>query len=174
MANLIKFRRGKRSDLPILAQGEPGYCTDTGEVFIGDGAENHQFVLVESATEFDMFRVLGKDASHAVGGIGFVPGVTDEDKCLYPYTILEIGARCDIAGSGSSTIIEVKKNGSSILSTPITIEDGETSSRTASTQPVISDGSVIEGDIITYYFTQVATTPGKGLCIWMRYHVEGS
>jgi len=42
MANTIKFRRGTKTNLPILNQGEPAYCTDTDEVFVGTGTENLQ------------------------------------------------------------------------------------------------------------------------------------
>lgn len=31
----LELRRGLKADLPVLAEGEPGFCTDTGELFIG-------------------------------------------------------------------------------------------------------------------------------------------
>lgn len=31
----LEIRRGLKADLPVLANGEPGFCTDTGELFIG-------------------------------------------------------------------------------------------------------------------------------------------
>jgi len=40
MANTLKIRRGLKSSLPTLAAGEPGWCTDTYELFIGDGSVN--------------------------------------------------------------------------------------------------------------------------------------
>jgi len=48
MANDIEFRKGAKADLPTLNQGEPAYCTDTDEVFVGDGATNHQLALLEN------------------------------------------------------------------------------------------------------------------------------
>lgn len=38
--SVIKVRRGLRVNLPTLVAGEVGFCTDTKEVFIGDGAAN--------------------------------------------------------------------------------------------------------------------------------------
>lgn len=40
MANKIQLRRGLAADLPTLAAGEPAFCTDTKELFIGDGTVN--------------------------------------------------------------------------------------------------------------------------------------
>ena len=40
MANKIQLRRGLKSDLPTLASGEPGYITDTRELYIGTGGGN--------------------------------------------------------------------------------------------------------------------------------------
>jgi hypothetical protein len=40
MANKIKFKRGERASLPLLDTGEPGLCTDTAQVFIGNGSGN--------------------------------------------------------------------------------------------------------------------------------------
>ncbi len=40
MANKIQVKRGLKEDLPQLSVGEFGFCTDTDEVFIGNGEEN--------------------------------------------------------------------------------------------------------------------------------------
>lgn len=40
MANKIQLRRGIKSKLPTLVQGEPAYTTDTHELFIGTGNGN--------------------------------------------------------------------------------------------------------------------------------------
>jgi hypothetical protein len=40
MSNLLKIRRGTKASLPTLAAGEPGFCTDTNELYIGTGAGN--------------------------------------------------------------------------------------------------------------------------------------
>lgn len=40
MANKIQLRRGLKSKLPTLSSGEPGYTTDTRELYIGTGSGN--------------------------------------------------------------------------------------------------------------------------------------
>lgn len=40
MGNKIQIRRGVVADLPALDTGEPGLCTDTGQVYIGNGGSN--------------------------------------------------------------------------------------------------------------------------------------
>ena len=44
MAATIKVRRGLKSSLPVLAEGELGYTTDTNETYIGDGSSNYKFI----------------------------------------------------------------------------------------------------------------------------------
>ena len=55
MANKIQVKRGVIGSLPTLAQAEFGYATDTDQVFIGDGSDNHEILvlnvpLTENAT----------------------------------------------------------------------------------------------------------------------------
>lgn len=40
MANRIQVRRGLKNELPALSSGEPGFCTDTDEFFIGSDDGN--------------------------------------------------------------------------------------------------------------------------------------
>ncbi len=40
MANKIQFRRGTKAKLPTLSAGEPAFCPDTRELFIGTGSGN--------------------------------------------------------------------------------------------------------------------------------------
>lgn len=45
----FQIRRGLKADLPILAQGELAYCTDTKEFFIGDGVANSYIGFIPAA-----------------------------------------------------------------------------------------------------------------------------
>ncbi|HAR98394.1 MAG TPA: hypothetical protein DCS11_05805 [Syntrophus sp. (in: bacteria)] len=45
MANTLKIKRGTKASLPTLAAGEPGWATDTHELFIGDGSTNRKVGL---------------------------------------------------------------------------------------------------------------------------------
>lgn len=68
--------------------------------------------------------------------------------------------------SGSILTIDILENGISILSTKITIDNNETSSRDALTAPVISDSSIAAFARLTVSFTQVGTG-GAGAVVWI-------
>ena len=36
----LQLRRGTKANLPTLASGELGFCTDTKEIYVGDGSAN--------------------------------------------------------------------------------------------------------------------------------------
>ena len=38
---IIKLKGGVKANMPVLDQKELAYCTDTDEVYVGDGVENH-------------------------------------------------------------------------------------------------------------------------------------
>lgn len=40
MADKIQFRRGLHANLPTLSDGEPGFETDSGELYVGDSGTN--------------------------------------------------------------------------------------------------------------------------------------
>ena len=42
MADSIQFKRGKRKTLPKLPDGTPGWCGDTGELFVGSPTGNRK------------------------------------------------------------------------------------------------------------------------------------
>ena len=77
-------------------------------------------------------------------GVDWIP-----EKCNGWVLTSAVGLCAGGSSSGNVTIL-VKKNGTSMLSTNITIEAGETSSRTATTQPVIdtAQDDVATGDKI--------------------------
>jgi len=45
MANTIQVRRGANASLPTLNAGEFGFSTDTHQLYVGDGAANHEISL---------------------------------------------------------------------------------------------------------------------------------
>jgi len=48
MADKIKFRRGLKANLPVLEEGEPAFCTDTKELYIGSSEGNILIGKLES------------------------------------------------------------------------------------------------------------------------------
>jgi hypothetical protein len=65
--------------------------------------------------------------------------------------------------SGNIFTVDIHKNGTTILSTKITIDNGEETSVTAATQPVISVTSIADDDEITVDVDQIGDSTAKGL-----------
>lgn len=65
--------------------------------------------------------------------------------------------------SGSIFTVDINEAGSTILSTKITIDNGETTSTTAATAPVISDASIAADAEISIDIDQVGDGTAKGL-----------
>lgn len=78
-----------------------------------------------------------------------------------------VGVQFDLteqAPTGADFVTELRIGEVELLSTPVTVEDGDSSSITAAVQPVISVASFARGNVIRPYFTQVGSTnPGKGV-----------
>jgi len=63
----------------------------------------------------------------------------------YAYTITEVRASLTTAGTGANLVtLDFEQNGTTILSTAITIDATELTSTTASTQPVISTSALTD------------------------------
>ena len=82
----------------------------------------------------------------------------------FPYDLdnITLNLAVDTAPTGSAFIVDLKVDDVSILSTEISIDDGETDSSTAATPYVLTTTSITEGAKITVDIDQVgATTPGQ-------------
>lgn len=65
--------------------------------------------------------------------------------------------------SGSLVTVDIKEGGTSILSTPITIDNGERTSDTAAAPPVISDPNTTRDAEMTVDVNQIGNGTAKGL-----------
>lgn len=79
-------------------------------------------------------------------------------------TLTAVRASLTIAQtSGSIFTVDINEGGSTILSTKITIDNGEKTSTTAATAPVISDAALADDAEITIDIDQVGDGTAKGL-----------
>jgi len=86
----------------------------------------------------------------------------------YAMYVNEVRANVNTAPSGSTIIVDVNKNASSIFSTRVTIDSAEKTSKTAATAAVITTNSLADDDEITIDIDQIgSTTAGKGLKVWL-------
>lgn len=79
-------------------------------------------------------------------------------------TLTAVKLSLNIAPTGSKVIVDIKKNGTTIFSTLISVDTSSTTSVGASVPAVISDTNLVDDGIITILTTQVGSTvAGKGL-----------
>lgn len=82
----------------------------------------------------------------------------------YDMTLRSVRASLTTAQtSGSILTIDVNKNGTSVLSTKLTVDNTEKTSTTAATQMAISDSTFLDDDEITIDIDQVGDGTAKGL-----------
>jgi len=86
----------------------------------------------------------------------------------YAFTLSEVRASVKTAPTGSVLTVDINKNGTTILSTKITIDAGEKTSVTAATPPVISVPDLADDDEITVDIDGIGSTvAGTGLKLVM-------
>lgn len=85
-------------------------------------------------------------------------------RAPYAFTLTNLRANVVTAPTGANLIIDVKKNGVTVLSTLLSIDATEKTSVTATTPHVISVASFADDDEIRIDVTQIGSTiPGAGL-----------
>lgn len=108
--------------------------------------------------------------------VAFVVACSDETTALtagtakvtfhmpYAMTVKEvIGSLTTAQTSGSTFTVDVNEAGTSILSTKLTIDNGEETSLTAAAAPVISDSALAKGAKMTIDIDAVGDGTAKGL-----------
>ena len=82
----------------------------------------------------------------------------------YVFTLTDVRANVNKAPAGSVITVDINKNGATILSTKLTIDATEKTSKTAAVAAVISDTALADDAEITIDIDTVgSTTSGKGL-----------
>lgn len=82
----------------------------------------------------------------------------------YDFVITEVQAALFVAQTaGSLVTVDANVNGTSILTTRITIDNNEKTSATAAAPPVIASPNVVKGDLVTFDLDTVGTAGAKGL-----------
>lgn len=113
-----------------------------------------------------LYRVLGPTTVIAtgtsIGGDLVVP---------FSGSILDVGATVDVAGITGTMQLDINVNATTILSTKITIDTAEKTSRTAAVPSFVSLTNLNKGDIITFDVDTVQTTPAQGLTFFIIFFV---
>ena len=89
----------------------------------------------------------------------------------YAFTLTSIKASLTTAQtSGSIFTVDVKKNGTTVFSTLITIDNTEKTTATANTPSVLSTTALSDDDEITISITQIGDGTAKGLKVTLIGH----
>ena len=104
MSNTLQIKRGANASLPTLAAGEFGFSTDTKQIYIGDGSNNHELATV---TYVDNHVTSAVDPI-----IGAVPIETSGDLTVVSNE--SFGGSDELVVNGSDTL-EVADTGRVIL-----------------------------------------------------------
>lgn len=89
-------------------------------------------------------------------------------KIPFAFDLSEVRASVNTAPTSSTIIIDINKDGTSILSTKLTIDIDEKSSFTAATSYVISDRVIAEDSEISIDIDQIGSgIAGKGLKVYL-------
>lgn len=82
----------------------------------------------------------------------------------YDFALTRIKASLTTAQSaGNILTVDVNRNGTSILATKITIDNGEKTSKTAAIQPVLASNFLADDDEMTVDIDQIGTSGATGL-----------
>lgn len=101
---------------------------------------------------------MNADASVQTNVARFVP--------RFAGTLISVKGSCRVAPAGSSSVLDLHKNGTTVLTDKITIEAGETDTDDATTPPSIATVAFVAGDVFTIDIDQLgSTTPGQGYAV---------
>lgn len=152
------------------------------DAFIGtltaapDPLDGTEPVAIEQGSPVDTYRTTAQAIANRAPWIEMVVACSDETTALttgtakvtfrMPRAVTLTAVRASLSTtqtSGSILTVDINEAGSTILSTKITIDNGEKTSTTAVAAPVISDAALADDAEITIDIDQVGDGTAKGL-----------
>ena len=111
---MINLRRGIHASMPTLTDGEPGWCTDTHELYIGDGAVN---------------RFVGSPVFSRGGSIYKAGGIANEALNIIVWRAPFTCSATNVWGyriGGTGAAINARKNGNlNLLASALSLSSAE-------------------------------------------------
>ena len=123
------------------------------------------FNHLTNKTRFVVCRIVEATTNTAVANV-----VGGDFVMPFDGYVVSVGATVDTAGTTNTTTIDVNKNGATIMTTKITIDSTEKTSRTATTSPLVNATlqNFNTGDIFTFDIDAISTTAAKGLTVFIN------
>lgn len=142
---------------PVTA---PTVANGAAQTFVSDGVNVRAAVSAASAAvPFELVVAVSDETTALTTG-------TAKVTFRMPRAVTLTGVRASLVtaqSSGSIFTVDINEGGSTILSTKLTIDNGEKTSTTAATAAVISDTSLADDAEITIDIDQVGDGTAKGL-----------
>jgi hypothetical protein len=138
----------------------------------GGVSSSTQMVVIESGagklatkTQFESAAALGLAVSDETTALTTGVGKLTI-RSPYGFTLTEVRASVKTASSSGVVTVDINKNGSTILSTKLTIDASEKTSTTAATPAVISGATIANDDELSFDI-DTAGTGAVGLKVWL-------
>lgn len=146
--------------------------TVAGKVELATSTEINTGTDSTRAMPVDQYNASNKNVRYllyrllaATTAVSVANGVGGDLEVPFGGTITEVGVYADTAGTTGLMTVDFNKNGSTILSTKVTVDSTEKTSRTAATPAVISVSTISAGDILAFDIDGIQTTAALGLVI---------
>jgi hypothetical protein len=146
----------------------------------GTGVANTGTVTASANLTVSSATVLDRQASTGLP-VDLVVAASDETTALttgtakvtfrspFAFTITSVRASLSTTQTGGSILtVNIKESGTTIFSTKLTIDNGEKTSTTAATPPVVSDAAIADDAEITIDIDQVGDGTAKGLKVTIK------
>jgi hypothetical protein len=143
---------------PVLAEGMICTLDDTNEVQRYDGSS---WVRISDNMAVTIGVALSDETTALTTGTGKAT-----IRAPFAMTLTGVRSNLNTASSSGDPTVDINVNGSSVLSTKLTIDASELTSVTATTPAVISSGAIADDDAISFDI-DVAGTDAKGLKVWL-------
>jgi hypothetical protein len=187
----VQFDNGKGikdfegNEILMFAQSSDSPTSAANYLQITNGANGEDPILEALGDDTNVgLQLLAKGSGKVYGhNESIIIAASDETTALttgtakvtfrMPYTFNLTGIRASLStaqSSGSTFTVDVNEGVSSILSTEITIDNGQKTSTTAGTPPVISDAFLVDDAEITIDIDQVGDGTAKGLKVTLIGH----
>lgn len=147
------------SNDPTPAAGQPCLETDTGRIKYGDGATAYTSLKYALGSLEFLEYALSDETTTITTGTAVLTA-----RVPYAFKVLEVRSSLNTVSSSGLVTVDINESGSTILSTKLSIDASEKTSKTAATPAVISDTTLADDAELTFDI-DAAGTGAKGLKI---------
>lgn len=141
----------------------------TGTLVIDNGVISDAHVATSAAIDSDKLQHLHKKGTNFALAIGGTPAAREEIVyvCEAPTAVVRgFHALLNDTGTSTSVTFDLKKNGTTMLSSVITIT--HSASDRAVSDGTLASTSLVAGDVLSIALAQTATTGAQGPYAWVE------